>query len=270
MIFAHHTHVFPAEIRPDGTVERLLKSMDSYGIDRAVCFPPFPYHMSQARMGNPNDWLQQEIATHGDRLVAFGALDPESRSAPDEVRRLAGLGVRGIKLHPAAQRFRIDSELARPFYEAASEAQMVITFHTGVHDAPIELTRPALIDGLLFRYPGITVTLEHIGGRALREEAIGVIQNHRAFPRNPENPGRAYGGLTSVAAVPTAHPWYLGREGMTDMARTIGAELLVFGLDYPYNPPGHFGRLVREIRQLPLPREKIDLILGGNLSRLID
>lgn len=268
MVFAHHAHVFPAEIRPDGTLANLLASMDRFGLDQAVCFPPFPYHMAKAKLGNANDWLASAIEGHADRLTAFGTVDPESRAAPDEVRKLAGMGIRGIKLHPAAQDFAIDSPLARPFYEAAAEAGMILTFHTGVHSAPIERTRPSLIDSLLFAYRGIKVTLEHVGGRAFRQEAVGVIQNH-ATAAGPDAPGRAYGGLTSVLAVARNHPWRLSPREAMDLVADTGAELLVFGLDFPFNPPEHFGRLLREIRSLPLPLRQRELILGGNLARLL-
>ena len=268
MVFAHHAHVFPEQIRPEGTISKLLDCMDAHGIDRAVCFAPFPHHMAGAGMGNANAWLDGVISSHRDRLAAFGSVNPEAGDAPLEVSRLVDMGVKGIKLHPAAQEFAINSRRARPFYEAASDAGMVLTFHTGVHSAPITKTRPALIDDLLFDYPGIVVTLEHLGGRAFRDEAVGVLQNHRQSD-GPNAPGRAYGGLTSVLAVPRSHPWRLSAEETSDIVATVGAELLIFGLDFPYNPPEHPGRLLREIRALGLPHDQYELLTGGNLRRLV-
>lgn len=268
MVFAHHAHVFPAEIRPEGTIGKLLECMDRFGLDRAVCFPPFPYHMAGGGWGNPNNWLAEALKSHRDRLVPFGTVDPESRDAPLEVLNLKQRGVRGIKLHPPAQDFAVDSQLAQPFYEAAGEAGMVLTFHTGVHDARISRTRPALIDDLLFSYPGITVTLEHVGGRAFRNEAVGVIQNHMVR-EGPHAPGRAYGGLTSVLAVPPGHPWRMTGEEVMELVADVGAERLLFGLDFPYAPPEYLGRAVREVRSLPLSQEQKDQILGGTLARLI-
>ena len=112
-------HVFPEQIRPEGTISKLLDCMDAHGIDRAVCFAPFPHHMAGAGMGNANAWLDGVISSHRDRLAAFGSVNPEAGDAPLEVSRLVDMGVKGIKLHPAAQEFAINSRRARPFYEAA-------------------------------------------------------------------------------------------------------------------------------------------------------
>lgn len=36
MIFANHAHVFPKELRPEGSVDSLMRLMDDCGIDKAV------------------------------------------------------------------------------------------------------------------------------------------------------------------------------------------------------------------------------------------
>ena len=41
MIFANHAHVFPKEIRPEGSVESLMRFLDECEIDKAVAFAPF-------------------------------------------------------------------------------------------------------------------------------------------------------------------------------------------------------------------------------------
>ena len=38
MIFANHAHVFPKEIRAEGSVESLMKFLDECEIDKAVAF----------------------------------------------------------------------------------------------------------------------------------------------------------------------------------------------------------------------------------------
>src|SRR4051812_40359258 len=72
-IFAHHAHVFPQFVNPDGTVDRLLRLMDACEIDDAVCFAPFPHHMVPHNV-NTNVWLAREIE-HRPRLHGFGTLD---------------------------------------------------------------------------------------------------------------------------------------------------------------------------------------------------
>ena len=59
-IFAHHAHVFPENVRPDGTVDALLRTMDECGIARAVCFATFPSQL-KAENEETNAWLAKRI-----------------------------------------------------------------------------------------------------------------------------------------------------------------------------------------------------------------
>src|SRR5688572_11159507 len=44
-VFAHHAHVFPANVNPNGTIDRLMLLLDACAIDEAVCFAPFPHQV---------------------------------------------------------------------------------------------------------------------------------------------------------------------------------------------------------------------------------
>lgn len=97
MIFANHAHVFPKEIRPEGTVEKLLELMDECGIDMAVCYPPFHDRFRESGFeGDPNDWLVEEIKGNP-RLIGFGNIDFEKGDYSRQVEKLASLGFKGIK-----------------------------------------------------------------------------------------------------------------------------------------------------------------------------
>ena len=74
-IFAHHAHVFPENVRPDGTVDALLRTMDECGIARAVCFATFPSQL-KAENEETNAWLAKRIRGE-DRLHGFGVIDFE-------------------------------------------------------------------------------------------------------------------------------------------------------------------------------------------------
>ena len=122
-ILANHAHVFPARLNADGTVDRLLRLMDVCGIAQAVCFAPFPHQVEGTDI-LPNHWLAEEIAQN-DRLYGFGTLDLHRahvrESIEDQVKRIADLGLRGIKMHPNAQQFDILSREALSAYKAAEE-----------------------------------------------------------------------------------------------------------------------------------------------------
>ena len=130
-IFANHAHVFPASINPDGTIDRLLRLLDSCSIQQAVCFAPFPTQADKSGI-HPNRWLAGELRHH-DRLRGFGTVDLRRDDVKDQVREIADLGFRGIKLHPNTQRFDILDRRAIEIYAAAEELKLFITFHSGVH-----------------------------------------------------------------------------------------------------------------------------------------
>ena len=98
MIFANHAHVFSKEIRPEGTVEKLIELMNECGIDMAVCYPPFHDRYREAGFtDDPNEWLAEEIKDNK-RLIGFGNIDFERGNLKQQVYRIAALGFKGIKL----------------------------------------------------------------------------------------------------------------------------------------------------------------------------
>src|SRR5947207_1086862 len=126
---AHHAHVFPASVKADGTIDRLLRLLDACAIDRALCFAPYPHQMEDA---DPNRWLAGELASKS-RLLGFGTIDLRRANVKDQVAAVADLGFRGLKLHPNAQQWDILSPRAFEVYAAAQELDLLCTFHTGVH-----------------------------------------------------------------------------------------------------------------------------------------
>src|SRR5438045_6581477 len=134
-VLANHAHVFPAEMNPDGTIERLLKLLDACAIDQAVCFAPFPHQCGEHELSDPNVWLAEQLNRRRrdeDRLLGFGTIDFARSDLPGQVRHISELGLKGIKLHPNAQEFDILSPRLFELYAAAQEQQLVLAFHTGV------------------------------------------------------------------------------------------------------------------------------------------
>ena len=84
MIFANHAHVFPKEIRPEGSVESLLRFMDECGIDKAVAFAPFDdrFHEQFYMYGhmNPSGYIliAEMVDSYIDYIVRHNPKDFES------------------------------------------------------------------------------------------------------------------------------------------------------------------------------------------------
>src|SRR5580693_3206514 len=96
----NHAHVFPASMNPQGTIDELLRLLDACEIEQAICFAPFP-HQCDTNGIQPNQWLHGELSGR-DRLAAFGTLDMRRDDVADQVKRVADLGFKGLKMHPNA------------------------------------------------------------------------------------------------------------------------------------------------------------------------
>jgi predicted TIM-barrel fold metal-dependent hydrolase len=272
-VLAHHAHVFPESVNADGTIDRLLALLDECGIDQAVCFAPFGAQIDVARGagagdgGSPNAWLARSLRGR-DRLYGFGTIDfRRPRDLEAQVREAADLGFRGLKLHPNIQRFDVLSPEALRVYAAAEEHGLFLTFHTGVHHYRLEHYRVTKFDEVAYRFPTLRMSLEHVGGYSFFNEAIAVMFNNIPFPPVPGKRPRVYGGLTSVFTRDYLPFWYLPRDRFDELVRQVGIELLIFGLDFPYNLEENTKLALRTLEEWVPDDEQRSLILGGNLRR---
>jgi predicted TIM-barrel fold metal-dependent hydrolase len=263
-IVANHAHVFPASMNPNGTIDRLLKLMDACDIAQCICFAPFP-HACDTNGLTPNRWLVDAIRGN-DRLRAFGTVDVRRGDVADQVKEAFDLGCLGLKMHPNAQGFAILSPVAMKAYEAAEKLGMFITFHSGVHRTPLKDVRVLMFDEVGWRFPNLRFSMEHIGGPHFFTEALAVLFNHLPTPWAPEK-SNVFGGLASIFSSSVNRFWYLGPTRLAELVAQIDATQLIFGLDFPYNLEAETKLGIDTIRAFPLPPEKIDLILGGNLRR---
>lgn len=261
-MFVNHVHLMPAELREDATLDAYQKLADQFGFEGAVCFSPFSYQVAQCNLdGNHNDWLHATIKQH-DNLVGYGTLDPEKPAAP-QVEHIADLGFRGIKLHPPAQKFAIFGGWARDAYEAMEKHDLVADFHLGVHWHRLKDYDPLDCDEIAWHYPELKMVYEHVGGWHYYRQVLAVITN------NKTRGNHLYAGIASVLNKESQRYWYLGPEGVEDCRWQIGPDLLIYGLDFPYNRAPEIASDLEQIRNFPWPQEEIDALLGGNLKRLL-
>jgi predicted TIM-barrel fold metal-dependent hydrolase len=266
-VFANHAHVFPQSINPGGTIDRLLTMLDGCGIARAVCFAPFGFQCDGSDTDCPNGWLAESLRPHSDRLVGFGTIDFRRDDIADQVNRAADLGFRGLKIHPNLQKIDVLSDKALAAYEAAEKRKLFITFHTGVHHYRIAHYRVTAFDEIAYRFPTLRLSMEHVGGYSFFNEALAVIFNNIPFPPLPGKRPRVYAGLTSVFTRDYLPFWYLPHERFDELVRQVGHELLIFGLDFPYNLEENTKTALRTLEEWVPDEAKRSLILGGNLRR---
>jgi len=263
-IFANHAHVFPRELNPKGTVEKLLQLMDACDIARAVCFAPFPERHDPAAFAvrNWNQWLAREIAGE-ERLLGFGTVNFTCThpSPTVQMAEMAILGLKGIKIHPAAQGVELLGKQAREVYAAAEKLGLFVSFHTGLHWARLRDHRPLLFDELNWDYPNLRFSMEHIGGYAFFREAMAVLSNGN----------NCYAGWTSIEPGKGGVPgiWSISNMELCAVVEMLGPERSIFGLDFPYKKKSEIKAAIERFNALPISDEAKAGLFGGNLARVL-
>ena len=171
-IFAHHAHVFPKRIREDGSPEALLCLMKECGIHRAVAFAPFYEYFEENFQ--VNEWLAQEIKNHSE-LIGFGVIDFRKENLEEQVKRITELGLKGIKIHPAFQKIKIDGEKAFRVYRQAEKNGLILSFHTGVHwhrIAEYQTLQSEINPHFLHNILNLLIALNRLGDRTGLEQSI--------------------------------------------------------------------------------------------------
>lgn len=259
-IFVNHVHVFPAKIRKDGTPEAFAEIAARLDIQGAVFFAPFSHQWPD---GDPNGWLSRQLQRFRG-YVGYGTLDPQ-KPARDQVLRISDLGLRGIKIHAPAQHFPLNCDWIMDAYEQMERLGLIADFHLGVHGYRLKEYHPLLLDEVAHRFPELRMVFEHMGGWHYLRDAVAVATNRRS-----NNEGPIYAGIASVLDRDRIPAWYLGPEGIADLIWQMGADRLIYGVDFPYNSAEHIASDLNIIRSMGLAPSVEEAILGDNLRKLLN
>jgi len=228
------------------TIPNLVAEMDAMGFEKAVLLaiaPGFPFR------DDLTTWWADALRRSGsaDRFILFGSVKPTSDSAPDDLRKLAGTGIRGVKLHPTMQRFYPDDPRAMSVYEVCEELGLPVFFHAGRAGIEPEFTRKYAVMknyvGAVSEFPRVRFIFGHSGARDYRE-AIPIARQHANVWMDVE--GQGVGAL---------------REMLT----ALGPEKLVFGSDWPFYPLA--ATLAKVLIVTGHDQPVRDMILSGNARR---
>jgi hypothetical protein len=238
-IFDSHTHLGCAD--PDGScfdVDELSGALATVD-GRAVVFPlaePSGYRAANDRT------LAAAEAAEG-RLVAFCRVDPHS-GAVGELERAVGRGAAGIKLHPRAERFRLDDPAVHGIFDFASERRLPIIVHAGRGIS--SLGADALT--LARDYPRVPLILAHA---AIAD--LSWIWREAAGQRNLFFDTAWWNTVDQLALFQLVPPGQI-----------------LFASDAPYGRPVAAAALaLRAALAAGLGSEEITMIAGGQLERLL-
>lgn len=258
MIVDSHTHCFPDHVADKAmaalhaayravpvavpTVSGLLAHMQEAGVDRSIIAP---IATKPSQVGPINDWI---ISLRDDeRLIPFGALHPRHPDLACEVTRLVEAGIRGVKLQPYFQGFRLEDQPTLRMFEIIKD-RLLVLMHAGDEIVPLPDIQPTpeRIARLLRYFPRLRLIAAHAGGYRMWDEV-----EKRLVGRNL---------LLDLSYVFGAIP----PDQLLRIIQRHGPERIVWGSDFPWHSQVYS---LNALRELGLPELQLRDILARNILR---
>ncbi|MDR1532532.1 MAG: amidohydrolase family protein [Clostridiales bacterium] len=253
-----HAHIYPDKIavkasgsisefydipvKYDGTVGTLLESGARDGIAmhlvHSVATVP-------EQVESINNFIAKAVAEHQDKFIGFATLHQDMEDIEQELDRITGLGLRGIKLHPDFQRFYIDEPKLDRIYSAL-EGRLPLLIHTG--DYRYKFSSPSRAANVLTRFPKLDMICAHFGGWSEWDESERLLAGRRVWVDTS----------SSLA--------FMTPERGRRLVDAFGEDRIIFGTDYPmWDAASEFERL----EKLGLSWEAKEKIFYKNICGLL-
>lgn len=226
-----------------GTAEDLLEVGDKAGVDHFVVQTVATNPRQVPRI---NEFIAEAVAAHPDRLTGLGALHPDSLDIAGDIRHLQSLGLRGVKLHPDIQQFKIDDYRCLKIYELCEREGLPILMHTGDHR--YDYSNPNRLLPVMEIYTGLTVVGAHLAGWSVWEEACQRL-----------------GALPNLYVDTCSCLDFMPPEKMAAIIRHYGPARVLFGTDYPM---WSAEKELTALLDMGFTQEEYRLILANNARRV--
>jgi len=211
--------------------QEILRRNKEAGIDQACIFP-----ISHDTFEEANREIAQIVKCYPGRFIGYAKHDPvneKGRIRAMLLRECREMGLRGLKLHvkPTPEVLDTVAELGIP-----------IIWHPG---------RVAMFDEVARAYPMVDLILAHLGSDLSNDwrEHLAGIEMARRYPN-------VY--LDTGAVVLTRY--------LEQAVKELGPGKIIYGSD---EPEVDCRLEIFKIRMLKLPKEQEEMILGGNIQRLL-
>ncbi len=235
MVIDFHTHAFPDRIYErtikileenilkyggyeyhafgSGNIDGLIHNMKNEAISASLVLP-----IATAPKQTDNINKFAALINGVNNLYSFGSLHPDCEDIDSTLEQIAGLGLKGIKLHPEYQSFYIDSDISLKILKKCEELGLYTVLHTGLdHGCPPPLhCTPDRLKNVLGFVSGKYIIAAHMGAWSMWEEA----QKH------------IIGTPILIDTCFSLH--LLDKKTAYDMIKAHGVENVLFGSDWPW------------------------------------
>ncbi len=187
-----HCHIYPEKIAAKavgatdnfygvtshgkGTVAHLMERCREIGVDHAIVQS---VATTPKQVKSINEFISKEVADSNGFLTGLGTLHIDSEDMSGDIRHLAELGLKGVKLHPDIQRFAVDDMRLMKMYEICEESNLTMLVHTG--DYRYDFSNPDRVINVLKNFPDLKFIGAHFGGWSVWEEAAEKLTGFKNF-----------------------------------------------------------------------------------------
>lgn len=228
-----------------GTAKNLISQCDSVGIDKCLVtsVATTPHHAQSI-----NTFIASEVNLFSERFIGFGSLHPDSETLEDDAEHLIELGLKGVKLHPDIQNFKVDDPKVIKIFEICNEKNLPILLHTG--DLRFDNSNPNRVEKILKIFPDLIIIGAHFGGWSVWDKAPEILSKYKNF------------------YVDTCSSFYaLSKERTKEIIELYGTDRILFGTDFP------MWKQEEELKflfSLGLSEEELENILYKNLAKILN
>ncbi len=254
-----HCHIYPEKIAAravagtdrfygttaacDGTTNSLLEVAKKGRIDR---FLVHSVATTPNQVKSINHFISGEVKENPRRFFGFGALHPESEDMQGDFEHLLEMGLKGVKLHPDIQEFRLDDKRCLEMYELCAKENVPILIHTG--DYRYDYSNPNRLIPILKHFPNLTIIGAHLGGWSVWEEACEKMA-----------------GMPNLYVDCSSTFPFWDKDKARKLILRWGFDRVLFGSDYPmWHPETELDTFL----SLDLGEEANRMILSENAKRL--
>ena len=238
----------PDALRNQVKPEKLIQAMDEHQINKAIAI---------ASDALSNEALSEIIKKHPKRLKGFAythPLDPDSETQLEKA--VNKLGLIGLKLVPDFQDFSMGDPRIIPLLEKAVELDIPVMVHSapGLIKGHYNQSLPEHFDALKREIPDLVLIISHLCYPKFLD-LLNIVPKEGVY-----------------VDTSTTLPWIIdlcGVDFTSRFIRRIGAESVIFGSDW-WGQSSEMKIQIESIMKLNLAQSEKDLILGDNISNLLN
>jgi 6-methylsalicylate decarboxylase len=284
------------------TISERIDLMDSQNVDlQVLSVGTLQPYAADRRVASDlarfaNDSYVKTCLDWQPRFAVFAALPlPDIDAAVAEIDRVANeRSVVGVALNSSVLGRQLDDPSLLPLYEVLDERAATVFIHPamaydgfgqddhgmnrsvgGMFEDTI-VTLRLLFSGICARHPRIKFIVPHLGGTLpfVYGRVRRHIERYEREWRESGMPGSGGPAADQAAREGLRRFWFdtamRHAPALSCACETVGHSNLVFGTDYPYlKTMEELDVRIRNIRDLPIPAEARDAILGGTAAALL-